>query len=151
MPKIVAKHNGHLNEDDSKSINEGLIILLIQYLFPYPLFINSIIIIIIMSLENTSMIPTPARVLGERIQPLDELANIALSSSSSSSSSLTPQKRKLLNATLDNYRKVKLHSIAFPSLFAFDLLMFPISDYLFLFTISLHKEKMHRLSSLLSE
>ena len=83
-----------LNEDDSKSINEGLIILLIQYLFPCPLFINSIIIIIIMSLENTSMIPTPARVLEERIQPLDELANIALSSSSSSSSSLTPQKRK---------------------------------------------------------
>jgi hypothetical protein len=48
-----------------------------------------------MSIENTSIAPIPARVLGERIQPLDELANIALSSSSSSpSSSYTPQKRK---------------------------------------------------------
>jgi hypothetical protein len=47
-----------------------------------------------MALENTSMNPSPAIILGERIQPLDELANIALSSSSSSPSSLTPQKRK---------------------------------------------------------
>jgi hypothetical protein len=79
-----------------------------------------------MSVENTSMISTPARVLGERIQPLDELANIALSSSSSSSSSLTPQKRKLLNATLDTYRKVKLHSIAFPSPLFYESLIFSL-------------------------
>jgi hypothetical protein len=52
-----------------------------------------------MALENTSMIPSPARVLGERIQSLDELANIALSSPSSSSSSLTPKKRKRIGPT----------------------------------------------------
>ena len=73
------------------------------------MFNNSIIIIIIMSLENTSIAPIPARVLGERIQPLDELANIALSSISSSPSSYTPQKRKLLSTNKPNGKQVKRH------------------------------------------
>lgn len=53
------------------------------------------------------MNPSPAIILGERIQPLDELANIALSSSLSSPSSYTPQKRKLLSTNKPKGNTVK--------------------------------------------
>jgi hypothetical protein len=82
-----------------------------------------------MELENTSMIPSPAIILGERIQPLDELANIALSSSSSSPSSYTPQKRKRIGPT--NHGRVINVAGCGRSLFLFS------SDYYMIFFLLL--------------